>query len=94
VIFELEEPKLLVALPSQQLAMSLFVRLQRFPGEKGVGVELPDHFEVALMEFPTTTEELDEVLDAVRAWLEDAELESVTVHVEGRARELKSGREP
>jgi hypothetical protein len=83
------EPKVVVATPTLELAASLFLRLRDFPGEKSIGVELPHRFEVELIEFPTETGELDEVLDAVRAWLDEVGLESVTVHAEGRAYELR-----
>ena len=51
----MREPRVVIVVPSQELAFSLLGRLNQFPGEKGVSVELErNYFSVDLVEFPTT----------------------------------------
>lgn len=83
------EPRVVIPVPSGELGLSLHQWLGGgFPGQKGLNVSLPDSFEVTLDEFPTDAAGLDEVLGAVRAWLDEVGLDSLTVHSRGSSYEL------
>jgi hypothetical protein len=76
----MHEPRVVVVVPSRALALSLFLRLSELPGEKGVAVDLErDYFAVELMEFPNKPADLERVIAAVRSWLGEVRLPTVTV---------------
>jgi hypothetical protein len=82
-------PPVLIASLPPELARSLFHRLSRFPGEKGTTLWSPDVEDVYLNEFPRNASELAEVLEVVRAWLDEVGVESVTVQTQWRSIELR-----
>jgi hypothetical protein len=84
------QPKLLVRLPTAELARSLSAQLWDYPGEMGLGVSPPDVFEVHLDEFPTTPEEVEEVLHHVQEWLDGSGLDSLTVCTAFGVHELRA----
>jgi hypothetical protein len=76
-----EEKKIVIVVPTQELAQSLFMHgLWDFPGEKGMSVDLEEgYFAAYLMNFPRNPSDLDRVIAAVRSWLAGTELPSVTI---------------
>jgi hypothetical protein len=81
------EPIAVIAVPTQELLISLFWALREVPGEKGI--DDWKRFEVQLVEFPKTPADVEELLEMVQEWLEGVELESVEVEIEGRVYPLR-----
>jgi hypothetical protein len=74
------EPKLVVVLPTRELAFSLFQQLSAFPGEKSIAVDIErGYFAVQLVDFPQKPADLDRVIAEIRSWLAETKLARVTV---------------
>lgn len=82
--------RLAIRMPTLELAQSLFRELMfSVPGEKGIAINLPSHFEITLAEYPRNHDELRDVLGQVQSWLDNSELESLAVDALGASHQLR-----
>jgi hypothetical protein len=88
----LDDPKLRIVVPTRDLMLSLYRRLSRFPGEKGMAIDLNRaYFAVEVVDFPRQPTDLERVLEIVRSWLDEVGVvDAITVESRWQVRTTRS----